>query len=596
MATDLSILTQPPPGEPQPTKLTPETLGGLRIEKAIDKPPFLNVLIYGDSGIGKTVMCGSATMVEAMSPVLILDVEGGVEPLRVLYPQVDVIRIKRIKDLQKAYDELFLDKHPYKTIVLDSLTEIQKLYMSEIMINTVKEDSDRDPDVPGMWEWNKNHTTLDTLIPTPNGWAKMGSLLIGSEVFAMDGSVSKVTDVIDRGFHDCYEVTFSDSTKVECSGVHGWAVKPATGRGSAKSDPYVVRSTNYMAATIGRNWRLPNMAPAQYPERELPVHPYFLGLWLADGSCSTHMVVISSASGETIEVARKYLPEGYGFTKCSASNHDWRIDQKVRYAKHSNSIREGLRYLSLWGTNAYTKFIPQDYLHASIEQRTLLLQGLMDGDGWVETNGRARFATISDRLADGYIELVQSLGGYCSGPFASTHKLMKRFSPRLPNTIQPFQLGYKAEKYYPSETKFSRGIVSIKPIGKKEAQCISIDHGDHLYGVNGYILTHNSSQVRKLVRAFRDLPVHTIFTALADEREYNNLKKTVPSFSAKLIGEIPAIVDLVLYFYTKTIKGDIQRFLLTQKTEKVVAKDRTTKLPVVVEEPTFMILHSIINS
>ncbi len=265
---DLSMLVTKQvakPAEEKPKVLTAETLGGLKIEKAIERAPFLNILVYGESGIGKTVLCGSASMVEAMSPVLILDVEGGVEPLRTMYPQVDVIRIKTIKDLQNAYNELFRGKHNYKTIVLDSLTEIQKVYMGEIMVNVVKEDSDRDPDVPGMYEWNKN-----------------------------------------------------------------------------------------------------------------------------------------------------------------------------------------------------------------------------------------------------------------------------------------------------------------------------------------------TEQVRKLVRAFRDLPVNTVLTALADQRTENNLTKTVPSFSKKLIGEIPAIVDLVLYFYTKmgrdpvTKKETINRFLLTQKTERVAAKDRTTKLPVVVEEPTFSILHQLI--
>ena len=35
-------------------------------------------------------------------------------------------------------------------------------------------------------------------------------------------------------------------------------------------------------------------------------------------------------------------------------------------------------------------------------------------------------------------------------------------------------------------------VISVKPIGKKEAQCIAIDHPDHLYVTNDYIVTHNT--------------------------------------------------------------------------------------------------------
>lgn len=35
-------------------------------------------------------------------------------------------------------------------------------------------------------------------------------------------------------------------------------------------------------------------------------------------------------------------------------------------------------------------------------------------------------------------------------------------------------------------------VISVKHIGKKEAQCIAIDHPDHLYVTNDYIVTHNT--------------------------------------------------------------------------------------------------------
>lgn len=136
--------------------LKPGSIGGLEITTVHDKPTFINMLVYGTPGAGKTVLAGSADAVVEMSPVLFIDVEGGTFSLRERYPDVDVVRVKTWKDLQRIYDELFAMKHKYKTVVLDSLSEIQKFSMYNIMTDLVSEHPDRDEDVPGMREWGKN--------------------------------------------------------------------------------------------------------------------------------------------------------------------------------------------------------------------------------------------------------------------------------------------------------------------------------------------------------------------------------------------------------------------------------------------------------
>lgn len=136
--------------------LTSRTLGGLKIEPVQARAPFLNMLIYGDSGVGKTVLAGSADAVPQMRPVLVVDIEGGTESLRRLYPSVEQVRVKTWEEMQILYDELYLMKHPYQTVILDSLTEIQKFNMYGIMLKMLKDDPTRDPDVAGMREWGKN--------------------------------------------------------------------------------------------------------------------------------------------------------------------------------------------------------------------------------------------------------------------------------------------------------------------------------------------------------------------------------------------------------------------------------------------------------
>lgn len=136
--------------------LSPGRLGGLKVAKVEQKSEHLNILIYGDSGIGKTTLAGSADAVPSMRPVLVIDIEGGTESLRHTYPDVEVVRVTTWDEMQKVYDELHRGKHGYQTIILDSLTEIQKFSMYNIMADLVNAKPDADPDVPGMREWGKN--------------------------------------------------------------------------------------------------------------------------------------------------------------------------------------------------------------------------------------------------------------------------------------------------------------------------------------------------------------------------------------------------------------------------------------------------------
>lgn len=138
------------------TTLTQRTLAGLPVQKVQERSSYFNMLIYGESGTGKTTLAGSADMVPNMRPVLFIDIEGGTESLRHSYPEVDTVRVQNWKEMQDVYNFLYEGDHEYQTVVLDSLTEIQKFNMYQIMSDLMQKRPDLDPDVPGMREWGKN--------------------------------------------------------------------------------------------------------------------------------------------------------------------------------------------------------------------------------------------------------------------------------------------------------------------------------------------------------------------------------------------------------------------------------------------------------
>ena len=109
--------------------------GGLPGEDPREKFRYLNMLVHAPGGRGKTSLAATACRDPRTSPVLVLDMEGGA-PLRFVNedPSKYTIRkVRSIEDINQIYEYLVAGKHPYKTVVLDSLTEIQKLGLYEFV-------------------------------------------------------------------------------------------------------------------------------------------------------------------------------------------------------------------------------------------------------------------------------------------------------------------------------------------------------------------------------------------------------------------------------------------------------------------------------
>lgn len=121
----------------------------------------LNMIIYGDTGTGKTYLCGTAMDFAGSSPALFIDFEGGTKTLH--GRKIDVVRPKSWKEIQIIYEYLYHDNNRYKSVVIDSLTELQKKYsMGAIM---------------GQFESGENDTYADlesSVAPTRQDWLRSG--------------------------------------------------------------------------------------------------------------------------------------------------------------------------------------------------------------------------------------------------------------------------------------------------------------------------------------------------------------------------------------------------------------------------------------
>lgn len=191
---------------PTPTRVAlPRTQAALAnrpkaVEKAQAPPPFMistpanrkyiKILIYGEPGTGKTYLAGSAADVPQMRDVLYIDVESGSETLIERWPMLPLININSFKQVARIYE--FLVRHcqardtgdiaklreleervtaqvpeeprQFHTVVIDSLSEVQKLNMYQLLSIDIGARLDEEFQAPEFAEWNKTTEMVRLLV------------------------------------------------------------------------------------------------------------------------------------------------------------------------------------------------------------------------------------------------------------------------------------------------------------------------------------------------------------------------------------------------------------------------------------------------
>ncbi|MEW5890941.1 MAG: conjugative transfer system coupling protein TraD [Pseudomonadota bacterium] len=372
---------------------------------------------------------------------------------------------------------------------------------------------------------------LDALVHTANGWKRMGDVSIGDMVSVPSGGVAPVTGVFPQGEVEIFRLTFDDGRTVEACGDHLWEIhhkhrngkyKPGISR-AGRAQPRIM-STNELRAQMERNkgtFAVRLCGAVDRPAADLPLHPYVLGCILGDGLISKgDKLTFTSADEDIVARIRTLLPEnldlrpeasdpkGIEYRFCIADgfqNAGWcKGTGRTQHIIHP--LKSIIKELGLSGHRSWEKFVPEVYMNASAEQRLALLQGLMDTDGSISTAKGVLFTSSSERLARNVQELVWSLGGiaklisrrpakYTGADGTKEGRPYWVVSICMPDPGVLFQSARKLKKAAGGR-RLNRNlklrVTKIEPAGRKPAQCILIDHPEHLYITDGYVVTHNT--------------------------------------------------------------------------------------------------------
>ena len=350
------------------------------------------------------------------------------------------------------------------------------------------------------------------LIATPSGFRKMGDLRAGDELFGRDGNVYHVTGIFDHGVKDVYRFTFNDGAVCYAGLEHLWNVRDVNMR--KRNQGWKTMSTEDILKkglrwnispsrkASGRKpilrWEIPVCDPVKYPHKNYIIHPYILGALIGDGNLCNGVVCLSNPDidSDIHQKIKKLLPD---YMRLRGDN----IATCPRYCicnsdgKHVNHFLAEIRRLNI-DVKSEDKFIPNEYLYGDIEQRIELLRGLMDTDGSI-TSGRARmiYHSMSRKLCDNVVELVQSLGGLAHIREYDRMNEGKsiEYQVAIVTRFNPFSTVRKAERYKIQRGNYcSRYIENIELDRKEECRCIKVDAPDELYLTDEFVVTHNTLQ------------------------------------------------------------------------------------------------------
>lgn len=447
--------------------------------------------------------------------------------------------------------------------------------------------------------------SLDTPLPTPTGMTTMGDVRLGDMVLDENGKPTTVIGYHPQPLKDCYELVFSDGTKIVAGAEHNWYTHTRSARRAVSrqetspkmlnaerfgSDETVAaltllyaerqetisaakiikaapqmknvvhnttrtltpilghgRSSRYdakvllqaaldraLAVTYDQRQRSATgsvvttkqifeslrtstghanhsvqllSAPVAYAEQELLVSPYLFGAWLGDGY--TMQGMICGVDEEIFQIASNKSE------RTSTDTFDTHPSRNIplRQRRFEN-LSSDLRKLGLIGTakSPVQKFIPEQYLYSSEEQRRALIAGMLDTDGSVGKQGEVHFHNSNKTLIEGFRQIVHSLGyqsTVTSKAPTYVHDGKKKGQTAYTATFYTaddvFKLTRKAEAHREARKTMQghlrewRYIVECNPVESVPTACITVDSSNSLYlASESFIPTHNTSLLNAL--------------------------------------------------------------------------------------------------
>lgn len=348
-----------------------------------------------------------------------------------------------------------------------------------------------------------------------DGSTKLSQEICVGDVLMGPDSCPRNVLKIDSGISNLYEVSPKKGEKWICNDEHIFTVhdqyitRSMRLYNSAKTSDIVDKHIKEILKFQKNNGEIGHLklvrTGVEFKEETIPIDPYLLGLWLAEGMKhkGNPYFSICKQDSDIIDYLLSYpLPKGI---ECKIKDDSENCVQ-VRFVGcgSKNIFREEFKKCIDELGNV---FIPQNYLINSVENRLRLLAGLIDGDGYKKSDGCCfSISTKWESLGEGIVYLVRSLGLYPSYKWKRSTIKSRNFEAYyfrigisghteiIPNILSR----KKASKRKQIKDVLHTGF-SLKPIGKGAWFGFTVD-GDNRYLLGDFTITHNSGKTFTLCK------------------------------------------------------------------------------------------------
>lgn len=356
---------------------------------------------------------------------------------------------------------------------------------------------------------------------TVNGPIFIENAKIGDKIYGEDGNLHQITGVFPQGKKKEYIVTFSDRTQIKCCNEHLWTFQTESLR-SHKSSTWITASLQEIidkyplykdaraknnfgkGKSLRKNIFIPMTQPIQFPEQKLKIEPYTMGALLGDGSFRNN--IFTNEDKDVLQWVNE------GLLSIGASlKHIGRYDYQI-LTNHKHIFSDILKQYNLWQTNSETKFIPNEYKYNSINNRLLLLQGLIDTDGYCKGSSYDLVLKSKQLILD-CKEVCESLGltatlsekrAICNNSAEGKKDcgIVYRLHIKTSKLFPKLHRSAKREKQWrPTSVYSHRAIISIEETNNEvEMTCITTDNPSKLFVTDNFIVTHNTALLTEKVR------------------------------------------------------------------------------------------------
>lgn len=412
-------------------------------------------------------------------------------------------------------------------------------------------------------------------------WKNHGDLREGDKVFTRDGSVQEVLGHYPQGVQDVYRVTLWDGRTLDVGGPHLWGVYTSKMRENKYAgkdvQPRVMTTLEMMEAGVvstypGSKRRhlkyfIPANGAVQWPEQELAVDPYMLGVFIGNGSLTQKPLTLSSDDaavvsrvGESLGVIPKKKSD-YDYSWLFPTGEKWGQSDKLVQTRDLFTDAE-----DVIGAYSGERRIPQKYLHGSIEQRWELVRGLFDTDGTIDAStGRFNisYSTMSKGLAEDVRQLLFSLGvSNTLNAWTRTRdgEIMVEYDVHvkignedkeqffwLPRKRQIAHAAAEATTGRQRVKKFDMvGITSIDKLELQESSsCIYVSGHEHLYQAGQFVVTHNTELSKQLSNILFDDDTNRLIRF--DMSEFVR-EESLPTFTSELTQKVSNMGHAIILF------------------------------------------------